>query len=153
MLILFSHLGEHLLQCFEIYFLGWSPMKAGGLLGLLYPQLIHNETLHFSFALFHLIGLFWFAKLIKTEKSKWWWQLAIYIQLFHFTEHVQLLLQHLHNLNYGGGKMPATIIQVYTGIPRPLLHLLYNLVAMMPIIKSLNTQRNQLKSDYFKLVK
>ena len=42
MAIVLGHWGEHLVQAYQIYVMGWPPAKAGGMLGLWYPGLIKS---------------------------------------------------------------------------------------------------------------
>ena len=53
MLIVLAHWGEHLVQAYQIYVMGWPRPKANGILGLWYPWLIQSETLHYGYAAGH----------------------------------------------------------------------------------------------------
>ena len=57
MVIVLAHWGEHLVQAYQIYVMGWPRPKANGILGLWYPWLIQSEALHYGYALVMLIGL------------------------------------------------------------------------------------------------
>ena len=57
MAIVLAHWGEHLLQGFQIYALGWPVPEARGLVGYFFPWVIQSETLHYGYALVMLIGL------------------------------------------------------------------------------------------------
>ena len=57
MAVVLAHWGEHLVQAYQIYVMGWPPAKAGGILGLWYPWLIKSEVLHYSYALVMLVGI------------------------------------------------------------------------------------------------
>ena len=46
MSIVLAHWGEHLVQAYQIYVMGWPRPKANGMIGLWYPWLIKSETLH-----------------------------------------------------------------------------------------------------------
>ena len=46
-----AHWGEHLVQAYQIYVMGWPRPQANGILGLWYPWLIKSETLHYGYAL------------------------------------------------------------------------------------------------------
>ncbi len=128
--ILIAHLIEHILQCIQIYILHWSPMVAGGLLGLIYLPAIHNEYLHFSFAGFHLIGLIYFRNKFKLNPYYFLWSLAIYWQVFHFSEHVTLLTMYFKGVPMN---IRSTPLQIWIGLTRAQIHLLYNFIGMIPI--------------------
>ena len=53
MFIVLAHWGEHLVQAYQIYVMGWPRPKANGILGLWYPWLIKSETLHYGYAAGH----------------------------------------------------------------------------------------------------
>ena len=57
MFIVLAHWGEHLVQAYQIYVMGWPRPQANGILGLWYPWLIQSEALHYGYALVMLIGL------------------------------------------------------------------------------------------------
>ena len=57
MFIVLAHWGEHLVQAYQIYVMGWPRPKANGILGLWYPWLIQSEALHYGYALIMLIGI------------------------------------------------------------------------------------------------
>ena len=44
MVIVLGHWGEHLVQAYQIYVMGWPRPKANGILGLWYPWLIQSEV-------------------------------------------------------------------------------------------------------------
>src|SRR6476661_882921 len=57
MFIVLAHWGEHLVQAYQIYVMGWPRPKANGILGLWYPWLIQSEALHYGFAIVMLVGI------------------------------------------------------------------------------------------------
>src|SRR5215469_17921532 len=57
MAIVLAHWGEHLVQAYQIWVLGWPRPQANGILGLWYPWLIKSETLHYGYAVVMLIGI------------------------------------------------------------------------------------------------
>lgn len=140
--ILFFHLLEHIFQVIEIYLLGIPILYAGGLLGLVFPHLIHNEYLHFFFVSFHLIGLFYFRNRFKDKLSLPWWQFAIYFQIFHFCEHLSLLTQFFQGVPMPLRSSPG---QYLSHIPRPLLHLLYNSISTLPLFISVRLSSRSFK--------
>src|ERR1700693_4975252 len=46
MAVVIAHWAEHLFQVYQIYALGWAPHMAGGMLGYVFPWLVHSEVLH-----------------------------------------------------------------------------------------------------------
>jgi hypothetical protein len=46
--IVLAHWGEHLLQAFQIYVLGWPVPEARGLVGYFFPVLVSSEILHYG---------------------------------------------------------------------------------------------------------
>ena len=79
------HFAEHLAQMIEVYALGYPRSESLGLIGLIFPYLVRSEWLHYAFAWYTLYGL------MKYRFST----TAIYLQTFHFIEHVILLSQYL----------------------------------------------------------
>ena len=90
MFIVLAHWGEHLVQAYQIYVMGWPRPKANGILGLWYPWLIKSETLHYGYALVMLIGL-WVLRKGFTGTSHTWWMVAFWIQFWHHIEHFLLI--------------------------------------------------------------
>ncbi|MGZ4732000.1 MAG: hypothetical protein ACXVZH_07640 [Terriglobales bacterium] len=86
MFIVLAHWGEHLVQAYQIYVMGWPRPRANGILGLWYPWLIQSETLHYGYALVMLIGL-WVLRKGFTGVSGKWWTAALVIQFWHHIEH------------------------------------------------------------------
>lgn len=87
--------------------------EAGGILGKIYPWLSHSEILHYLYAIFMLIGLFYFRRMFN-GKSRYWWTIAIIIQFWHHIEHLLLLYQSIIGNNFFGASQPISIIQ-FTG--------------------------------------
>ena len=65
MLVVLAHWGEHLVQAYQIYVMGWPRPMANGILGLWYPWLIKSETLHYGYALVMLIGIWVLRKVLS----------------------------------------------------------------------------------------
>lgn len=123
------HFAEHIAQLFELYVLGWQRMNCLGLLGLWQPQLMRSEWLHYLYAIFMLVGLYYFRTSVKNQ----WWTTTIYLQQFHHFEHFLLLLQAMFGFKATGiGGL---------WFPRIELHFFYNLVVMIPMILSLSKFR------------
>ena len=131
MAIVLGHWGEHLVQAYQIYVMGWPPAKAGGILGLWYPWLIKSEVLHYSYALVMLIGI-WVLRKGFTGTSRKWWTAALVIQFWHHFEHLLLITQATMHHNFWGKPVPVSILQLV--IPRVELHLFYNSVVFVPMV-------------------
>jgi hypothetical protein len=122
MVIIITHLLEHVFQAYQVYGLGWSRKQALGALGLLYPQLVHSEWLHYGHALFMLLGLAALRPAI-VGRARIWWDITFAIAFYHHFEHALLLGQALIHQNLFGSPVPISIGQLW--IPRLELHLLY----------------------------
>ena len=131
MLVVLAHWGEHLFQAYQIYVMGWPRPKANGMLGLLYPELIKSETLHYGYALVMLIGLWVFRKGF-TGRSHTWWMVAFWIQFWHHIEHFLLIWQATFHHNFWGKPVPCSILQLI--FPRVELHLFYNSIVFIPMV-------------------
>jgi hypothetical protein len=131
MAIVLGHWGEHLVQAYQIYVMGWPPAKAGGILGLWYPWLIKSEVLHYGYALVMLIGI-WVLRKGFAGASRKWWTAALVIQFWHHFEHLLLIAQATMHHNFWGKPVPVSILQLV--IPRVELHLFYNSVVFVPMV-------------------
>jgi hypothetical protein len=131
MAVVLAHWGEHLVQAYQIYVMGWPPVKAGGILGLWYPWLIKSEVLHYGYALVMLIGI-WVLRKGFTGTSRKWWTAALVIQFWHHFEHLLLITQATMHHNFWGKPVPVSILQLV--IPRVELHLFYNSVVFVPMV-------------------
>ena len=130
MLVVLAHWGEHLVQAYQIYVMGWPRPKANGILGLWYPWLIQSETLHYSYALVMLTGLWVFRKGF-TGVSRKWWTAALVIQFWHHIEHFLLIWQATFHHNFWGKPVPCSVLQLF--FPRVELHLFYNSIVFIPM--------------------
>lgn len=131
MVIVLAHWAEHLAQAAQIYLLGFPVHHARGVLGLAFPWLVHSEWLHYGYALVMLIGLI----LLRpgfTGRARWWWNVALLIQVWHHFEHLLLLLQAISGVNLGDRPAPTSILQLV--VPRVELHLFYNAVVFAPMV-------------------
>ena len=131
MAIVLAHWGEHLVQAWQIWVMGWPVKQANGILGLWYPWLIQSETLHYGYALVMLIGL-WVLRRGFTGRSYTWWMVAFWIQFWHHIEHLLLITQATIHHNFFGKPVPCSIIQLI--IPRVQLHLFYNSIVFVPMV-------------------
>ncbi|HVT92392.1 MAG TPA: hypothetical protein VHD76_06075 [Bryobacteraceae bacterium] len=131
MAIVLAHWGEHLVQAYQVYVMGWPRPKAGGILGLWYPWLIQSETLHYGYALVMLTGI-WVLRKGFTGLGRTWWTVALVIQFWHHIEHLILIIQATIHHNFWGSPVPVSVLQLF--FPRVELHLFYNTVVFIPMV-------------------
>jgi hypothetical protein len=131
MFIVLAHWGEHLVQAYQIYVMGWPRPKANGILGLWYPWLIKSEALHYGYALVMLIGL-WVLRKGFTGRAYTWWMIAFWIQFWHHIEHFLLIWQATTHHNFWGKPVPFSVLQLF--FPRVELHLFYNSIVFIPMV-------------------
>ncbi len=129
--IVLAHWGEHLVQAYQIYVMGWPRSQANGILGLWYPWLIQSETLHYGYALVMLIGL-WVLRKGFTGVSRKWWTAALVIQFWHHIEHFLLIWQATFHHNFWSKPVPCSVLQLV--FPRVELHLFYNSIVFIPMV-------------------
>ena len=129
--IVLFHWVEHIVQAYQVFVLHWPRPMAMGLLGMYYPWLMRTETLHYSFAVVMLAGL-WVLRKGFTGRSHTWWMVAFWIQFWHHIEHGLLFYQALSHHYLFGGKVPTSIGQIW--IPRIELHLIYNTLVFIPMM-------------------
>jgi hypothetical protein len=131
MAVVLAHWGEHLVQAYQIYVMGWPRPKANGILGLWYPWLIKSESLHYGYALVMLAGL-WLLRKGFTGRSYIWWMVAFWIQFWHHIEHFLLIFQATTHHNFWGKPVPFSVLQLF--FPRVELHLFYNSIVFIPMV-------------------
>jgi hypothetical protein len=129
--VVVAHWVEHLTQAYQIYVLGWARPQAGGALGLAFPVLVKSEWLHYGYAIVMLVA-FVVLRHGFVGRSRTWWNLAMWIQVWHHFEHLLLLLQALSGANLLGKAVPTSIAQLV--FPRVELHLFYNAVVFVPMV-------------------
>jgi len=134
MAVVIAHWAEHLFQAYQVYALGWAPHMAGGMLGYLFPWLVHSELLHFSYAVVMMVGLLWLRGEMSTLGASQWWTAATVIQGWHLVEHTLLFVQALTH-PYFSKDVPTSIIQLW--LPKIELHLFYNTVVTVPMVVAL----------------
>ncbi len=128
--IVVGHWSEHIAQAIEIYAWHWPRPKAGGILGLAWPWLVTSEWLHYWLALVMLVG-FIVLRPAYRGRARVWWDIALWIQVWHHFEHLLLLGQALTGRNLFGSSVPTSLIQLI--VPRVELHLFYNAVVTVPM--------------------
>lgn len=131
MVIVIAHWAEHVAQAIQIYVMNWPIPEANGVIGLAFPWMVTSEWLHYGYAFIMLVGL---ALLLPgfTGRSRTWWLVSFWLQMWHHFEHLLLLLQALSGIHLGGGDTPMSLIQLL--IPRVELHLFYNAMVFVPMV-------------------
>lgn len=129
--VVIAHWVEHLAQAFQIYVLGWTRPAAGGALGLAFPALVTSEWLHYGFAIVMLVA-FVMLRHGFVGRSRTWWNVAMWIQVWHHFEHLLLLLQALTGSNLMGEPVPTSVVQLV--FARVELHLFYNAIVFLPMV-------------------
>ncbi|HWM02858.1 MAG TPA: hypothetical protein VNP92_11035 [Actinophytocola sp.] len=129
--VVVAHWVEHLAQAYQIYVLGWPRPQAGGALGLAFPKLVTSEWLHYGFAILMLVA-FVMLRHGFTGRSRTWWNVAMWIQVWHHFEHLLLLLQAVTGSNLLGKPAPTSIAQLL--FSRVELHLFYNAIVFVPMV-------------------
>lgn len=129
--LMVAHWAEHLVQAYQIYVLGYPRHHAMGLLGQIFPWLMHSEWLHFGYAFLTLLGvlLLWSG---FTGAAHKWWTAAVVISIWHLLEHTLLFAQAQGGFVLWGAKEPTSILQLV--LPRVELHLFYNSLVTVPIV-------------------
>ena len=131
MIVVVAHLAEHLVQAYQVYVLGWPLHQARGVLGQVFPWLVHSEVLHYGYALIMLAGI-WTLLPGFVGRSRTWWLAALVIQFWHHIEHALLQGQAITGHNLFGTTVPTSIAQLV--IPRLELHLVYNTLVFVPMM-------------------
>src|ERR1044071_7324818 len=111
MVIVLAHWGEHLVQAWQIFVMGWPRPKANGILGLWYPWLIQSEVLHYGYAVVMLTGI-WVLRKGFTGLSRKWWTVALVIQFWHHVEHFVLQWQALTHYYWFCSPAPSSFVQL-----------------------------------------
>lgn len=129
--IVIIHFIEHLTQLYQLYILQWARPECLGLISLRYPWLMRSEWLHYSFALYMVIGLTYFGYKANNKK---WWRTSLVLQHYHYIEHLILLSQALIGI--------PMIERISLGsfiMPRLELHFFYNLMVLIPMLLGVMT--------------
>jgi hypothetical protein len=129
--LMVAHWLEHLVQAYQVWALGYERHHAGGLLGQIFPWLMHSEWLHFAYAVLTFAGLLLLYRAFEGPALAWW-KAALVIQAWHLFEHTLLFAQAQGDFTLFGAKEPTSVLQVF--FPRIELHLFYNSVVTVPIV-------------------
>ena len=133
--IVVFHWIEHLSQAAQIWILHWDRVDALGLIGLVFPSLVRTEVLHFGYATVMLTGLIALVPAVRPIARTWWW-IAVAVQVWHFFEHLLLQLQYITGWRLTDANAPTSVIQLF--FPRVELHILYNLLVIVPMMLALS---------------
>ena len=133
-----AHWAEHVFQAVEVFVLGWPRPQALGALGLLWPALVTSEWLHYAIALVMLVALVVLRPAFRGE-ARFWWNIALVIQIWHHAEHALLLSQALTGHYLFGAAVPTSILQLL--FPRIELHLFYNALVTLPMVVAMLEHR------------
>lgn len=129
--LMVAHWLEHIVQAYQVWGLGYERHHAGGLLGQVFPWLMHSEWLHFAYAVLTFLGLLVLYRAFSGPALVWW-KVALIIQAWHLVEHTLLFAQAQGGFLLFGAKEPTSVLQVF--FPRIELHLFYNSVVTVPIV-------------------
>ena len=129
--VVIAHWAEHIVQAYQIWVLGWSRPQAGGVLGLWFPWLVTSEWLHYGFAIFMMVA-FVILRHGFVGRARTWWNVAMWIQVWHHFEHLLLLLQAITGAYLMSNPQPTSIAQLV--FPRVELHLFYNAIVFVPMV-------------------
>jgi hypothetical protein len=162
-----AHWAEHAFQAYQVYVMHMPRACAFGALGMMYPWLVKNESLHFGFAVFTTVGLLMLWNVFVTGKiasdhiyidppSAPYWKVATYISIWHLFEHSLLFIQASIHHNFWGRPVPTSVLQLF--FPRVELHLFYNSIVTIPIaiamyklIEAINTPPAHITNVTFRL--
>lgn len=129
--IVILHWAEHLFQAAQIWIFAMPRPQALGALGYVFPWLVKSEVMHFTYAVLMLAGLVLLRPGFRGA-ARGWWTASLAIQAWHLLEHSLLQGQAILGQNLFGSPVPTSILQQF--IPRPELHLLYNLAVFVPMV-------------------
>jgi hypothetical protein len=129
--LMVAHWLEHLVQAYQVWGLGYERHHAGGLLGQVFPWLMHSEWLHFAYAVLTFAGLVLLYRAF-CGPALVWWRVALVIQAWHLFEHSLLFAQAQGGFFLFGRAEPTSVLQYF--FPRIELHLFYNSVVTLPIV-------------------
>lgn len=138
MVVVLAHWAEHVVQAIQIWVLGRPVPESRGVFGAWFPWLVSSEALHYGYALVMLIGLV-VLRPGFTGRARFWWTVALGIQVWHHLEHLFLLFQAQTDLHLLGRVVPTSFLQLL--VPRVELHLFYNAVVFFPMLYAMYLHR------------
>jgi hypothetical protein len=136
--IMIAHWLEHIVQAYQVYAMGYERHHAMGLLGQVYPWLVHSEWMHFGYAILTWLGLV-ILRDGFSGSARAWWDAAVIIQVWHLFEHTLLFVQAQGGFTLWGANEPTSVLQLFW--PRIELHLFYNSVVTVPIVIAMIVSR------------
>jgi hypothetical protein len=125
---------------FELHVLHWTRPQSLGLLGLIWPWVIHSEYLHYGHALFMLVGIYYLNKNMHNRSSYFWMNITLVLAFYHHFEHFLLLIQSISHVYFFDKTIPTSIGQLF--IPRIELHFIYNFMVGIPMMIALNKNKS-----------
>ena len=131
MFIVLAHWGEHLVQAYQIYVMGW-PRPEGQWHSWTVVSLadqVRSAALRLCHG--HADRHLGAAQGIHRRLAKWW-TVALVIQFWHHIEHFLLIWQATSHHNFWGKPVPCSVLQLV--FPRVELHLFYNSMVFIPMV-------------------
>lgn len=123
-----AHIVEHAVQLTQLYIWGVTKQRAHGIVGTL-----DIEWVHFAWNLLVLGAViavaYWF-------RSNPWVMVALVLASWHQIEHIYILAIYLTTGATGSPGLLSRGGRIAGGLPfpRPILHTLYNLAEMIPLV-------------------
>ncbi len=133
--IVVGHFLEHISQIGQLYLLHWPRATSLGILGMWHPEVVMNESLHYSLALFMLLGLTYFNQFVQPGLGKKLWELTMWLQFLHYLEHWNLVLQKVYGVYLYSANKPMSFGEIW--LPRAELHFIYNAIVLVGMLVSL----------------
>src|SRR5207247_291088 len=99
----------HLVQAYQVYVLKWPVHEARGVLGQVFPWLVHSEVLHYGYAVIMLAGI-WALLPGFAGRSRAWWLAALALHCWPRVEPALLP---------GEGRRPASVGRSSVRTPAP----------------------------------
>lgn len=125
-----AHLMEHIVQMWQIKGMKCELSKANGIIGYWFPWLMTSEVLHYGYAFIMLVGFIALRPGFVGFRGITWWDVALWIQVWHFFEHVLLISQAIVGQNILDYDQPMSVLQFF--VPRAELHFTYNAIIFIP---------------------
>lgn len=118
------------MQAAQIWIIEMPRPEALGALGYVFPWLVKSEVMH-TYTLLMFAGLVLLLPGFRGVLRNWWLASTM-IDGWHLVEHTMLQIQAIVGINLFGSPVPTSFLQPF--IPRPELHLVYNLIVLVPMI-------------------
>ena len=132
MVIVLAHWGEHLLQAFQIYGLGWPRAGSARRARHFFPVLVTSEMLHYGYALVMLVGL-WVLRRASPASTIAGGGRSRSASSSSTTSSTRCCrTQALVGHNLFDRPVPTSLVQLW--VPRVELHLFYNTIVFIPMV-------------------